>query len=152
MRIPPLLLAVALLAGCADSPFTPSESREALRALARWEARPFGDYAFEYRNACFCPVEVTQWSRVEVRQGAVVAVRSVESGALLDAELYPMWPTVEELFDRLLQHREDSDYLDDISAEFDAALGYPSYMNFRYDEGIMDAGATHYVRNLVPLS
>ena len=144
------LVAVLAVAACGGSPFSPEEYREAARALARWEARGFTDYAYEIRSSCFCPPDLTQWARVEVRGGVVTEVRSVATGVVLAESLYSMWSPIDELFTWLLREHDD-DHLVDVRADFDRGLGYPTYISFGYDSSVMDAGATYYLRNVVPL-
>jgi hypothetical protein len=145
-----LLLAGALLAGCDDSPFSPGELREVHRALARWEARGFTDYRFEAVSSCFCAPEVTRWARVEVRGGAVVAVRSVETGELYPSSSHGMWATIEDRLAGLLRARTDNG-LKEIVVRFDPVLGFPTVISHRYDSDILDAGGTVSMRNVAPL-
>jgi len=139
-----------LAAGCGEGPFSPAELRRATRALARWEARGFADYSYEIRSACFCPPQATSWARVEVRGGVVTGAWSVETGAPHPVELLGVWHPVDDLFDRILRDHDD-EYLDDVRADFDPSLGYPTYVSFTYDSQIQDAGGASYLRNLAPL-
>lgn len=148
MRLTPLLLSAALLAACSDTPFGPEEFREAAQAKARWEARGFVDYDFEYRSACFCPPQLTEWARVAVRNGQVASVQMVGSKALIDPQHFPMWPTVDALFERIFDDHDDDSFLLDIIAQFDRQLGYPTRLTFIFDPGLQDAGGAHYLRNL----
>ncbi|MDP9145146.1 MAG: DUF6174 domain-containing protein [Actinomycetota bacterium] len=142
--------ALLLLAGCAESPFTPSEMQQARRALARWEGRGFTDYRFEFRAACFCPNELGQWAEVDVRGGVVVAARSVDTGVSFPGSHLIMWRTIEAHFEDLFLERDDSG-LANITARFDPVLGYPLEISYTYDPGIIDAGAGFYFRNVAPL-
>lgn len=151
MRLATALLTVALLAACSDSPFGPDEFREAARAKARWEARGFVDYDFEYRSACFCPPELTDWARVAVRNNQVASVQMVTSGAQIDPQHFLMWPTVDAMFDRIFRDHDSDNFLLDIIAQFDRQLGYPTTVTFIFDPGIQDAGGAHYLRNLTPV-
>ena len=139
-----------LLAGCAESPFTPSEMHQARRALARWEGRGFTDYRFEFRAACFCPPELNQWAEIEVRGGVVVAARSVDTGDSFTGSQLIMWRTIEAHFEDLFRERDDTG-LTNITARFDPMLGNPIHIDYTYDPGIMDAGAGLYFRNVAPL-
>jgi len=150
MRLATALLTVALLVACSDSPLGPGEFREAARAKARWEARGFVDYDFEYRAACFCPPELTEWALVSVRDGRVASVQMVDSRVLINPEYLTMWPTVDAMFDRIFRDHESDSFLLDIIAQFDRQLGYPTLVNLVFDSGIQDAGGAHYLRNLTP--
>lgn len=151
MRLASALLTVTLLAACSDTPFGPDEFREAALAKARWEARGFVDYDFEYRSACFCPPQLTEWARVAVRNGQVFSVQMVGSKALIDPQYFPMWPTVDALFEQIFRNHGSDSFLLDIIAQFDRQLGYPTSVTFIFDPGIQDAGGTHYLRNLIPM-
>jgi len=145
-----LLVAGALLAGCGDSPFGPGELREVHRAWTRWEARGFTDYRFEVVSSCFCAPEVTRWAQVEVRGGVVVGVRSLETGEVYPPSFHGMWSTVEERLVGLLRARTGNG-LKEIVARFDPVLGFPTFISYRYDSGILDAGGAVSVRNVAPL-
>ncbi len=142
--------ALLLLAGCDESPFTPSEMQQARQALARWEGRGFTDYRFEFRAACFCPTELSQWAQVEVRGGVVVAARSVDTGMPFPGSQLSMWRAIETHFADLFRERDETG-LADITARFDPVLGHPVEITYSYDPGIMDAGAGLYFRNVAPL-
>lgn len=150
MRLATALASLALLAACSDTPFGPDEFREAALAKARWDARGFADYDFEYRGACFCPPELTEWARVAVRNGQVASVQMVTSKALIDPQYFSMWPTVDALFERIFDDHDDDSFLVDIIAQFDRQLGYPTNVTFLFDPALQDAGGTHYLRNLTP--
>jgi hypothetical protein len=146
----PLLLAL-LLIGCtvADGPLSPNEVRELSRARQRWNtsgARP--SYRYEVRQACFCPVEITRWNTVTVRDGAVVGVLD-DKGVAVPSNLWRSFPTVDEQFARL--ELTESEYLEDITVRFDPQDGYPLEMNFIYGNQIADAGGAIYSRNLRPV-
>ena len=146
----PMLLAL-LAAGCtiSDGPLSPNEVRELSRARQRWNtsgARP--SYRYEVRQACFCPPEIVTWNTVTVRDGAVVGVLD-DKGLPVRSNLWPMFPTVDELFTRL--ERTQSDMLEDITVRFDPQDGYPLEMNFIYGNQIADAGGAVYARNLRPV-
>lgn len=152
MRPTPILLSLALLAACSDAtPFGPDEFREAALAKARWEARGFVDYDFEYRSACFCPPQLTEWARIAVRNGQVASVEMVGSAVLIDPQYFSMWPTVDVMFERIFRDHDSDIFLRDVRAQFDRQLGYPTTVSFLYDPGIQDAGGGHYLRNLTAI-
>jgi Family of unknown function (DUF6174) len=146
----PMLLAL-LVAGCtvSDGPLSPNEVRELSRARQRWStsaARP--SYRYEVRQACFCPVEITRWNTVTVRDGAVVGVLD-DNGVAVPSTQWRSFPTVDEQFARL--ELTESDFLEDITVRFDPQDGYPLEMNFIYGNQIADAGGAIYSRNLRPV-
>jgi hypothetical protein len=139
----------AALLGC-STPLAPVELRDLVRAEARWAARPFADYSFETRSACFCPPPATQWARVEVRHGIVARVVIVESGADVAPEQLAWFPTIEELFESIRSFRETSG-VKDVDAEYDPDLGYPTLVDVIPAENIADGGLTRFARNAAPL-
>jgi hypothetical protein len=111
-------LMVVVLGGLAcDSPLSLIELRVIGQAQSRWEARGFADYQFEIRRSCFCAPEVTQWTRVTVRNG----------------------------FD--LASAGDQPALGDVSVTFEPALGYPTRVHWKAAEGVLDGGLLDELRN-----
>ncbi len=135
------LLGVSL-AGC-ESPLSPGELRLLAQAEARWEARSFPDYTIEMRQACFCPQEVTQWARLEVRGGRIARVVSLETGAEVPPDKLVYFRTVEQVFASIRQ-------ANNVVAEYDRLLGFPTQVDFVPKRGILDAGSTFYLRNAAP--
>ena len=54
-----------------------------------------------------------------------------------------------DLFAQIRRY-QDEDWVRDVVVEFDPQLGYPTSIGTFSKAGIMDAGATQFVRNLVP--
>ena len=140
----PILLAVAV-AAC-SSPFGPDEARHLASARAQWNERSFPDYAFEARHGCFCTPEQVGPVRITVRQGSIESVTLVETGEAVDPA---NWFTIEELFDRIPLWAK-GDGVDDVTVEYDPTLGFPSSIEVRYEEGILDAGDIYTVSNVGP--
>lgn len=137
----------AIALGC-EAPLAPNELRQLARAEARWAGRPFQSYAFEVRRSCFCPPVITEWARVEVTNGTISRVVVVETGAELRPEERSYFPRVEDVFEsiRNAQNEKKPEWLADVVAQFDPALGYPSFVEFIQKPGIADAGSTYYLR------
>ena len=110
-------------------------------ARQQWAARPFPDYIFETRRDCFCRSEEIGPSRITVRQGVITHVTSIETGAAVVAA---DWYTIEQLFERIPQLAEQNG-VEDVAVEYDSALGYPSSIAVRYEEGILDAGILYVI-------
>lgn len=146
----PILAIVAGSALACGSPLSPGESRELNEAEARWAARPFQAYAFEMRLGCFCPPIVTDWSRVEVVNGSVARVVVLESGTEVSAGERVYFRTVEQLFDDIRQASRQ-EWVRDVVVRFDAELGYPTLIRLVPEEGILDAGSEHHLRNAAAL-
>ena len=145
---PLLALLGVSLAGC-ESPLSPGELRLLAQAEARWEARSFPDYTIEMRQACFCPQEVTQWARLEVRGGRIARVVLLETGAEVPPDKLVYFRTVEQVFASIRQ-ANNADWLEDVVAEYDRLLGFPTQVDFVPKRGILDAGSTFYLRNAAP--
>jgi len=141
------LLGVSL-AGC-KSPLSPSELRRLAQAEARWEARSFQDYTIEMRQACFCPPEATQWARLEVRGGRIARVVLLDTGAEVPPDKLVYFRTVEHVFASIWQ-ANNADWLEDVVAEYDRLLGFPTQVDFVPEPGILDAGSTFSLRNAAP--
>ena len=146
-----VLSALALCVAACESPLSPGELLALGDAEARWARRSFEDYAFEIRRSCFCDPFITTWARVEVVGGAVSRVVFVESGAEATAQELGRFPTVEGIFARIRAAMDDES-LEDISVEFDPALGFPTRVVFQTKPDILDGGISTYVRNVGPQS
>lgn len=141
----PILFAVAV-AAC-SSPFGPEDSRRLASARAQWNERAFPDYTFDARHDCFfCRAEEVGPVRVTVRQGSVETVTLLETGEVVDPSL---WFTIEQLFDRIPLAAKDEG-VDDVTAEYDPALGFPSSVEVKYEKGILDAGESYTLTNVDP--
>ena len=139
-----LLLATA----CSSDPFGPSEARALAAAEARWEATGPESYTFEYLVSCFC--EPRGWMRIAVEDGVVAAVVYADSAHV--AVEPDEWPTVEDLVARIRELAEGgSQHGRDVSAGFDATLGYPTDIDVTYDSSVQDAGVSYSTRNLTPM-
>jgi len=149
-----LLTAAALIAltACTEDPFSLGEVRTFAAAQNRWNGRSFVDYTFQVRSQCFCDEEHVQWREVEVRNGVVTAVRVPGETTSLPANRIAEWPTVDGLFQQILQAAGgDHDYLDDISVQYDQALGFPARIHIDAQDNVADGGAVIEARAVVPL-
>ena len=136
----PLLLATA----CSSDPFGPAEERALAAAEERWEATGPESYTFEYLVSCFC--EPQGWMRIAVEDGVVAAVVYADSAHV--AVEPDEWPTVEDLFARIRELAEGGwQHGRDVSAEYDATLGYPTSIDLTYDSSVQDGGVSYSVRN-----
>lgn len=89
-----LVLGALTLVGC-GSPFSSAEQTTLAAARARWAARPFADYSFEFEAGCFCPPEETGPVHIEVRAGTITAITRVADGAAVPSNQFssPCRPT-----------------------------------------------------------
>lgn len=150
--MPRLLIVALVAAGLASchSPISFNDRKLLAVAEEKWARRGFTDYAFEMRRSCFCPPELSDWSRVEVRGGAVQRVVLLSSGTVITDFRRDYWPTVEELFEAI--HRAAAvDWVERVELEFDETLGFPTLIRWISAPNVLDAGGTDYLRNAVPL-
>jgi len=148
-----LSVGVLIAAACNSSDIVgPHDFARLSQARARWDARPFADYSYETRKLCFCPVEITRWTRVSVRNGVVVAAEPVEADPGVPIMTLSWWTTIDSLFDDLFRNMtETSSYLESIEAEYDPKLGFPTSIEYRAKSNIADGGSSISVRNVRPL-
>lgn len=144
-----------VLAGCEMSGVVdPGDFRELAAAEARWRARSFGDYSYEIRVLCFCPPEITQWTRVTVRSGAVTSAAAVDPNPNYPITNIQYWEPIDSLFvdlRRTMTDRASQTYLDEIVVEYDPHLGYPTFIEYRAKKNVMDGGSQFLLRNVTPL-
>jgi hypothetical protein len=143
---PSRLLAVVAASFACSSPFGPGDLRELVAARQLWESRGFADYVFDTRHGCFCRPDQVGPVRVTVREGAIVDVTFLETGEALSPD---NWYTIEQLFE-LIPTFDDQDGVEDVAAEYDATLGYPTTVSVRFEEGVLDAGDLYTITAVGP--
>ena len=142
------LTAVALVTAC-QLVLSPAERRALEAARARWEASGITAYTVESRYLCFCGPHLLAWTRLTIRGDSVVATEPLEPlprGAEPDLA---GWRTVSQLFTTIAEADRD-DILEDVTATYDAALGYPRTIALRCTPAVADCGITYELRNLQP--
>ena len=140
---------MCLLAACI-SPLSPSEMLALGQAEARWAARPFQAYTYEIVTSCGeCPAVVTRWARVAVNDTNVVGVVLVANDSALSPADLTSFTTVDGLFAQIRRYQHE-DWVSDVRVTFDPQLGYPTSISTFAKAGIMDAGASRFIRNLLP--
>lgn len=145
-----LVIAGCELSGVVD----PGAFRELAAAEARWKARPFGDYSYEIRILCFCPPEISQWTRVTVRDGAVGTAEAVDPNPEYPITTLQYWGPIDSIFldlRRTMTDRASHTYFDAIVAEYDPQLGYPTNIEYRAKANVADGGSQFLLRNVRPL-
>jgi hypothetical protein len=153
LRIRHLLLATLVMvlgAGACQSPLSPSEHRLLAAAEQRWAARGFSDYSIESSTSCFCPPEMTGWTRIEVVDGQVRKATLLETGEVVTDIRLNYWSSVESLFATIRNSSRD-DWIADLEVAFDPILGFPTVVGWVPEDGIVDGGATRTLRNAQPL-
>lgn len=127
------LLAVA---GCdiLDPDHGPREELEENRA--RWEAARPPAYAMVLERLCFCPQETRGPVRITV-QGTIPTARVyTDSGEAVPAELGPVFPTVDGLFDVLLDAYDRGAH--EVRVTYDDDTGIPVDVWIDYHEDAID--------------
>jgi hypothetical protein len=145
-----LLLLLALRCSGSD-PLSPGELTALTRAEAQWKARPFADYSYEIMQTCFCPPESGRWTRVTVRQNLVVAAEAIEPDPMFPTDRLTYWQPIDSLLARLRHAVNDKtvrEVYSDIVVEYDAALGYPTRIEWISKPNIQDAGVVYSLRNV----
>jgi hypothetical protein len=145
MRLRPtllLLLGLLLAAGCAPSgPGTVPGA-----AGHTWAGVPGGHYRYDFERQCFCVPEATQPVTIEVRDGAVVSVRSRATGEeVVRSENIP-WYSIEGLLAQANEARAEGQ---EVAVQYDAATGHPTLVEI--GSLAADAGVRYLVANVQPL-
>ena len=151
-----VLSASATLTACDSSGIAgPDDVRRLVHAKERWASRPFADYTYEIRTSCFCPPEVNQWSRVEVRNNVVVDVDAVDPDPGFPITTLSYWQPIDTLFadiERAMAGSGFSSVYAEVNVTYDAQFGFPTSIEYVSKPTIADAGASISVRNVVPLT
>jgi len=138
-----------LLTAC-TSPLSPGEVLALSKAEARWAARPFQAYTYEIVTSCGeCPDLFRHTARVAVSSGQVVGVVLVANDSALAPGDRTSFVSVEGLFAQIRRYQHE-DWVRDVVVAFDPQLGYPTSISTFAKAGIMDAGASQFISNLVP--
>ena len=139
----------ASIAGCTDPAGTlgvPGADRiNAQRAI--WEAQNIDDYTFETRRRCFCGF--VGWLEVTVEDDQVRTITPLE-GEDVPAWATADYPTVDELFDILVEAVEDDAVMIDVT--WHETLGYPETFYIDYSRNVADEELGHDIRVLSPTS
>ncbi|MEZ6119514.1 MAG: DUF6174 domain-containing protein [Pirellulaceae bacterium] len=110
---------------------------------ALWTSQGLEDYGYQFQRSCHCFGESIREAVVRVESGNVVYATDSQTRLSLEATLFP---SVEELFAELQSAVDRPAAF--LSAEFDAALGYPVRVSIDWDEMIADE-ETFYVTSLL---
>ena len=150
------LVAGATLTACDSSGIAPpGDVRRLNEAKLLWQSRSFTNYTYEIRTSCFCPPEVNQWTRVEVRGGAVVDADAVDPDPNFPITTLSYWQPIDTLFadiERALASGGVISVYARVNVTYDSQLGFPTSIEYVAKPNIADAGASISVRNVVPLA
>lgn len=111
---------MAIAGSCDDAP-TGTAVLDLTRARTLWAQHGFADYDYTLTQSCFCGFAGR--ARVEVRDGAVVSVTSIETGEAIPVELLRI-RTVESAF-AVIQTFLDAEGERRVDVRFHDRLGYP---------------------------
>ncbi len=153
-RLAAVLLTGATLSCSSNRIVGPHDLVRLAAAESRWNERAFADYTYEIFIGCFCTPEVTRWTRVTVRDGAVVQAEHVEPHPDIPLTTFDYWHPIDTVFSRVraaMVDRGSTSYLKDVVVQYDPALGYPTRVEFVSRPNIADGGATWELRNVTPL-
>jgi hypothetical protein len=132
------------------SPLSPDELSRLAANERRWAGRGFADYSIETLSSCFCAPDVTSWTRIEVIGGQVRRATRLATGEVITDARLSYWSSVEALFASIHDAKRDG-FLEDIRVRYDAALGFPTLVEWIPAKGVLDAGGSRILRNAQPL-
>ena len=99
-RLISVALGLACAGGCLLSPEGGLTLQVLLDQRARWQALGLTDYDYEFQRSCFCPVELTGPTRIEVRGGLMTGAFDAFTGDTLAPNAL-WWPTIDSIFARI---------------------------------------------------
>jgi hypothetical protein len=135
MRAHFLIVACSVLAGCSD-PFGVRTLTELERARRRWEAWRPETYAYAVERLCFCGSKYRGPARVHVRGDSVMARVYVDSGEPVSATFAGAFPSVEGLFEILVDAYERHAHA--VRVTYDPESGVPVDFWIDYQEMAAD--------------
>jgi hypothetical protein len=118
-------LLITLVIGC-SSPTGPEASLA--EAQQRWIASGLRDYSWVVFRSCECLPEMSGPTRVVVREGEVESRWYLAGGEPTAGEYAVLFPSVDDLFALISQHREQGTPI--VDASYDPVLGYPVHVVF----------------------
>jgi Family of unknown function (DUF6174) len=138
------LPAASFLAGCGVSSPTSPVGRDVAAARAVWQRAGLRSYVITSSLSCFCAPEYSAAMTVTVHNGVVTAITNTASGAPQPLNIRQ---PVDSIFANLARQAAESPAL--LSAQFDAAYGYPVHAMF--GSLAADAGYSVSLSELRPL-
>ena len=138
-RRPAAVLALSLavgLSGCSDQGPPPGLAEEIALNRTVWQATRPQAYSYTILHQCFCGVEARGPVEVEVSGPTVVRRVYVDTGAEVDAQFAPSFPSVDGLFD-ILESAVDTE-ADEIKVVWDSTNGIPLNFSIDYDRETAD--------------
>jgi len=129
-----LLTLIFILAACAAGGSELSRNRE------KWQDANITHYRFSFNISCFCAFRDQMPLTVEVRDGQIVHMATVDGTLVLDTdqnyEFYAPHATIDLLFAEL--DAAVNDGADSITVTYDATYGFPTEIAIDYSQEIAD--------------
>ena len=142
------MVACLFVTAC-SSVLGPGDMERLQKAEERWNSLGAVEYTFEMRTSCFCAPETTEWAVVDVKNGQVVAARSL-SGVPLTGFALQSRKSVEQIFEQARKYR--AEWVAEVDFDFDPDLSYPVSVSFTSKPNVLDAGFVYQARNLTILA
>lgn len=134
--LPALLLSTLGVAACDISGPGPSELHELSTNRARWSEVGPDAYSYAIRRLCFCGGPVLKPVRVTVSEDGTVERVFVETGEEVPEEFQDLFPTVDGLFDVLVDAFDRDAHSVDVT--YDPSSGAPLDIFIDYEENVSD--------------
>ena len=129
-----LLTLVFMLAACSAG------GSEFSRNLEKWNDANITHYRFSINISCFCAFRDQMPLTVEVRDGQIVHMATVDGTLVLDTdqnyEFYAPHATIDLLFAEL--DAAFNDGADSVTVTYDATYGFPTEIGIDYSQEIAD--------------
>jgi hypothetical protein len=140
---------IPALVACDDAPFGPERDRLA-ENRERWRSAGVSSYDYVFRARCFCGPDALQPVRIEVADGEVVSITSIETGEPAEPAFPGEALTVEGLFAFLAEALDDDPA--SFSASYDPDLGLPTSASIDFDARVADEEFGFEADDLRPLA
>ena len=133
-------LVLILVAGSGCSVFTDSEPDQLQKDLNQnreaWESLGLQNYQLIQRKTCFCGPPANRFTRLEIRDGELVAATDVETGEPVPEDRRIEFRSVGTLFD-LIQDAIDRNAAS-LIVGYHRELGYPTEVFIDYQANVAD--------------
>jgi len=132
-----LITLIVMLAACSAG------GSELSRNQQKWQDANITHYRFELSIGCFCAFRDQMPLTVEVRDGQIVHMATVDGTLVLDTdqnyEFYAPHATIDLLFEELDAALNDG--ADSVTVTYDSTYGFPTEIGIDYSQEIADEEA-----------
>ncbi len=137
-RIVFILATLCFLIECSSNGEKSEIERSRLsQAKAKWEnakaLNTFG-YVFNSRQICLCALNDNV--KITVKADTICSVLDIQSQTYLPDSVFSAFLTIDEWFDWITASLDKNPY--SASVKYDENFGYPTELNFDFDEAIVD--------------